>query len=85
MDATAAIVRLKADPATAAIPVLHAGEGTCPGGCGADFCLSTGSASGQLARVADALLELARARARRSGLVAATFSGSGSRAASPAA
>ena len=85
VDAVAAIDRLKDDPATAAIPVLHAGEGACPGGCGADFCLSTGSASGQLARVAEALLELARARARSSGLVAATPSLAGSRAAPPAA
>jgi len=84
-SAVAAIDRLKDDPATAAIPVLHAGEGACPGGCGADFCLSTGSASGQLARVAEALLELARARARSSGLVAATSSVAGSRAAPPAA
>jgi len=84
-DAAAAIARLKADPATAAIPVLHAGEGACPGGCGADFCLSTDLASGQLARVAEALLELARARARSSGLVAATSSVAGSRAAPPAA
>ncbi len=85
VDAAAAVGRLKADPATAAIPVLHAGEEACPGGCGADFCLSTGSASGQLARVAEALLELARARARSSGLVAATSSVAGSRAAPPAA
>jgi hypothetical protein len=83
-DAAAVIARLKDDPATAAIPVLHAGEGGCPGGCGADFCLSTGSASGQLARVAEALLDLARARARSSGLVAATFSVAGSPAAPPA-
>jgi hypothetical protein len=85
VDAAAVIARLKADPATAVIPVLHAGEGACPGGCGADFCLSTSSGSGQLARVADALLELARARARSSGLVAAKFSAAGSRAAPPAA
>jgi hypothetical protein len=85
VDAAAAIARLKAEPTTAAIPVLHAGEGACPGGCGADFCLSTGFASGQLARVAEALLELARARARSSGLVAATPSVAGSRAAPPAA
>jgi hypothetical protein len=84
-DAAPAIARLKADPATAAIPVLHAGEGACPGGCGADFCLCTGSASGQLARVAEALLELARARARSSGLVAAASAAVASRAASPAA
>jgi hypothetical protein len=85
MDADAAIARLKADPATAAIPVLHAGEEACPGGCGADFCLSSGSASGQLARVAEALLELARARVRSSGLVVATSSVAGYRAAPPAA
>jgi hypothetical protein len=85
VDAAAVIVRLKDDPATAAIPVLHAGEGACPGGCGADFCLSTGPSSGQLARVAEALLELARARARSSGLVAATSSVAGAPAAPPAA
>jgi hypothetical protein len=83
--AAAAIARLKVDPATAAIPVLHAGAGVCPGGCGADFCLSTGSASAQLARVAEALLELARARARSSGLVAATASLAAPQAAPPAA
>jgi len=85
VHAPAAIARLKEDAATAAIPVLHAGDGVCPGGCGADFCLSTGSASGQLARVAEALLELARARARSSGLVAARPSLAGPRAAPPAA
>jgi hypothetical protein len=85
VHAAAVIARLKDDPATAAIPVLHAGEGACPGGCGADFCLSTGPSPGQLARVAEALLELARARARRSGLVAATFSVAGAQAAPPAA
>jgi len=85
VDAAAAIARLKADPASAAIPVLHAGAGACPGGCGADFCLSTASASGQLARVAEALLELARARARSSGLVVATSKDAGTRPTLPAA
>ena len=73
-DAAAVIARLKDDPATAATPVLHAADGVCPG-CGADFCLTTGSASGQLARVAEALLELARARARSSGLARASLAG----------
>jgi hypothetical protein len=72
VDAVADIAELKADPVTAAIPVLHdaPADTGCPG-CRADVCLSVGSAPGQLARVAEALLELARARARRSGLYAA--------------
>jgi hypothetical protein len=73
VDAVALIARLKDDPATAAIPVLHAApaESRCSG-CPADFCLSNGATPGQLARVAGALLELARAQARSSGLHAAT-------------
>ena len=75
VDAVAVIARLKGDPATAATPVLHAApaDDTCPE-CPADVCLSSGSTPGQLARVAEALLELARARARRSGLYAARAS-----------
>jgi len=71
-DALAVIARLKDDPATAATPVLHAApaEDGCPE-CRADVCLSAEATPGQLARVAEALLELARARARRSGLHAA--------------
>jgi len=74
-DAQAVIARLKDDPATAATPVLHIApaEDGCPE-CRADVCLSAGSTPGQLARVAEALLELARARARRSGLHAARAS-----------
>ena len=72
VDAAAVIAGLKSDPATAAIPVLHvapveAGCARCP----ADACLSAGSTPGQMARVAHVLLELARARARSSGLYAA--------------
>ncbi len=85
VEAAVTIARLKDDAATGAIPVLHAGEGACPGGCGADFCLSTGCGPAQLARVAEALLELARARARSSGLVAATSPAARLRAAPPAA
>jgi hypothetical protein len=84
-DATAAIARLKDDPATAATPVLHAdpAEIRCAG-CRADVCLSTGSVPGQLARVAEALLELASARARSSGLFAARASLAGGEASRPA-
>jgi hypothetical protein len=85
-EGDAAVIKgLKDDPATAAVPVLHAGEEACPGGCGADFCLSAGAAPGLLARVAEALLELARARARSSGLVAARAARAGRPAAPPAA
>ncbi len=72
-DAVAVIARLKDDPATAATPVLHADPAAvrCPG-CRADLCLSSGPVPGQLARVAGALLDLARARARSSGLYAAS-------------
>lgn len=84
-DAVAAIARLKADPATAATPVLHAApaEDGCTE-CRADVCLSTGSTPGQLARVAEALLELARARARSSGLYAARASLAAGAASRPA-
>ena len=75
VDAVAVIARLKGDPATAATPVLHAAPAeTGCSECRADVCLSSGSTPGQLARVAEALLELARARARRSGLYAARAS-----------
>jgi hypothetical protein len=84
-DEAAVIARLKDDPATAAVPILHAGDEVCAGGCGADFCLSAGSTAGQLARVAEALLDLARARARRSGLVAARAALEARPAAPPAA
>lgn len=72
VDAAAVIAGLKNDPATAAIPVLHAApaEAGCTE-CGADVCLSARSTPGQMARVAHVLLELARARARSSGLYAA--------------
>ena len=68
-DALALIARLKDEPATAATPVLHADAAdlSCAG-CRADACLSTGSVPSQLARVAEALLDLARARAQSSGL-----------------
>jgi len=83
-DAVAVIARLKDDPATAATPVLHAdpAEFGCPG-CRADICLSTGSVPGQLARVAEALLDLARARARSSGLYAARAPLAGGEASRP--
>jgi hypothetical protein len=84
-DALSAIARLKDDPATASTPVLHAApaEDACPE-CRADVCLSTGSSAGQLARVAQALLDLARARARSSGLYAARDSLAAGAAARPA-
>ncbi len=83
-DAVAVIAWLKDDPATAATPVLHAdpAELGCPG-CRADICLSTGSVPGQLARVAEALLDLARARARSSGLYVARASLAGCEASRP--
>ena len=64
VDAAAVIAELKDDPATAAIPVLHAApvEAGCTA-CRADVCLGAGTAPGQLVRVADVLLELARVRA----------------------
>lgn len=85
LDATAEIARLKDDPATAATPVLHAdpAEFGCPG-CRADVCLSTAFVPGQLARVAEALLELARARARSSGLYTARAFLAGCEASRPA-
>jgi hypothetical protein len=84
-DAVALIARLKDEPATAATPVLHAdaAELGCAG-CRADACLSTGSVPGQLTRVAGALLELARARARSSGLCVARASLAGCEASRPA-
>ena len=85
VQAGAVIAELKDDPSTSAIPVLHAApaEDACPE-CRADVCLSTGSTPGQLARVAEALLELARARARSSGLYAARASLAAGAAARPA-
>jgi hypothetical protein len=84
-DALAAIARLKDDPATASTPVLHAApaEDACPE-CRADVCLSTGSTAGELARVAEALLDLARARARSSGLYSARDSLAAGAASRPA-
>jgi len=84
-DAVAVIARLKDDPATAATPVLHAdpAELGCMG-CRADVCLSTGSVPGQLTRVAQALLDLARAQARSSGLYVARASLAASEASRPA-
>ena len=72
VDAGAVIAGLKDGPSTSSIPVLHAAsaEDGCAE-CRADVCLSTGSTPGELARVAEALVELARARARSSGLYAA--------------
>jgi len=83
--AGAVIAALKDDPSTSAIPVLHAApaEDACPE-CRADVCLSAGSTPGQLARVAEALLELARARARSSGLYAARASLAAGAASRPA-
>jgi hypothetical protein len=85
VQAGAVIAELKDDPSTSAIPVLHAApaEDACPE-CRADVCLSTGSTPGQLARVAGALLELARARARSSGLYAARASLAAGAASRPA-
>lgn len=84
-DAVALIARLKDEPATAATPVLHAdaAELGCAG-CRADACLTTRSVPGQLTRVAEALLELARARARSSGLCVARASLAGCEVSRPA-
>jgi hypothetical protein len=82
---TTVVAEIKDGPSTSAIPVLHAApaEDACPE-CRADVCLSTGSSAGELARVAEALLDLARARARRSGLYAARDSLAAGAAARPA-
>ncbi|HSD67287.1 MAG TPA: hypothetical protein VLF95_11330 [Vicinamibacteria bacterium] len=85
LAAEAVIAALKDDPSTSAIPVLHAAPpGDACAECRADVCLSAGSSPGQLARVADALLELARALARRSGLSAARASLAGGAVSRPA-
>lgn len=84
-DAVALIARLKDEPATAATPVLHADAADLGcAGCRADACLSTGPVPGQLTRVAEALLELARARARSSGLYVSRASLAGCEVSRPA-
>ena len=64
VDAVAVIAGLKDDPATRAIPVLHAPSDAGCEECRADVCLSGGWSPGQLERVSRVLLELGQARAR---------------------
>jgi hypothetical protein len=64
VDVLALIAGLKDRSRPGSVPVVHAAPTEAPcAACRADVCLSSGSAPGQLARVADVLLEMGR-RAR---------------------
>jgi hypothetical protein len=67
VDVLALIAGLKDRSRSGSVPVVHAAPTEAPcAACRADVCLSSGSAPGQLARVADVLLELGRrARTKR--------------------
>jgi len=64
IDAVTVIAWLKDGSGWGTVPVVHVAPTETPcAACRADVCLSSGSAPGQLARVADVLLETGR-RAR---------------------
>jgi hypothetical protein len=64
VDAVTVIAGLRDRARWGTVPVVHVAPTEAPcAACRADVCLSSGSAPGQLARVADVLLELGR-RAR---------------------